>query len=185
LTHELKLEVDKAGTPRWIVGPNRIHYWWIADWRAGFPKAQVYLAPRIKEQSGNRIDFDGLTLDRDHDYPWDAEIATLPITGSYMTEVEFFHRPSRTLVLTDLIENFEPQKLNSFVMRCLTRFGGVQHSDGEMPRDLRLTFGKKNLKVAVEKMIAWNPQRVILAHGRWYEEGGVAELRRAFRWILD
>ena len=43
-------------------------------------------------------------------YPWDAEIATLPIVGGYMTEVEFFHRESRTLILTDLIENFEPEK---------------------------------------------------------------------------
>ncbi|MEH2594898.1 hypothetical protein V1278_001811 [Bradyrhizobium sp. AZCC 1577] len=28
-------------------------------------------------------------------------MATLPIPGSYMTEVEFFHRASRTLVLTE------------------------------------------------------------------------------------
>ena len=25
---------------------------------------------------------------------------------------------------------------------------------------------------------------VIVAHGRWYEKDGAAELRRAFRWIL-
>jgi hypothetical protein len=34
-------------------------------------------------------------------------------------------------------------------------------------------------------MIAWNPERVILAHGRWYERDGAQELRRAFRWVLD
>jgi len=34
-------------------------------------------------------------------------------------------------------------------------------------------------------MIGWNPERVILAHGRWYDRNGQAELRRAFRWILD
>jgi hypothetical protein len=31
--------------------------------------------------------------------------------------------------------------------------------------------------------MAWHPQRVILAHGRWYQENGEAELRRAFRWV--
>jgi hypothetical protein len=187
LVPELKREVERVGTPRWIIGPNRLHYWWIPDWRAGFPSAQVYLAPRITEQAGDCIDFDCVALDRDAGYPWDADLATLHITGSYMTEVEFFHRASRTLVLTDLIENFEPRRLNSFVMPCLTRLAGVQDPDGQMPRDLRLTFAKQRqeLRVAVEQMIAWNPQRVILAHGRWYEENGADELRRAFRWVLD
>lgn len=32
-------------------------------------------------------------------------------------------------------------------------------------------------------MIEWNPERVIMAHGRWYEHDGVAELKRAFRWL--
>ena len=56
-----------------------------------------------------------------------------------------------------------------------------------MPRDMRLTFARHRpqLKAAVEKMIAWNPERIIIAHGRWYTVGGAAELRRAFRWLLD
>jgi hypothetical protein len=33
-------------------------------------------------------------------------------------------------------------------------------------------------------MLAWNPQRIILAHGRWYERDGAAELARAFAWAL-
>jgi hypothetical protein len=187
LVPELKAEIDAVGWPRWIVGPNRIHYWWIPEWNAGFPGTDVYLAPRIKEQAGDRIDFDYFTLDADGGYPWDAEIATLPVTGSYMTEIEFFHRASRTLILTDLIENFEPHRLDSFVMRWLTWLGGVQDPDGQMPRDMRLTFAKKKrqLRKAMERMVAWNPERIILAHGRWYEKNGADELRRAFRWVLD
>ncbi|HEX6002316.1 MAG TPA: DUF4336 domain-containing protein [Hyphomicrobiaceae bacterium] len=182
----LKSAIKGLGDPAWIVGPNRIHYWWIPDWHAGFPAAQVYLAPGIKEQAGARIDFDGLTLDRPSGYPWDAEVATLPIAGSYMTEVVFFHHASRTLILADLIENFEPQKLGSAVMRWLTRLGGVQHPDGQTPRDLRLTSltHRQAVRAAVERMIAWEPERIVLAHGRWYERNGAAELRRAFRWVL-
>jgi Domain of unknown function (DUF4336) len=187
LTPALRAEIAQHGQPRWIVAPNRIHYWWVPDWRAVFPEAEVYLAPRIREQAGTRIDFDGLSLDRDHGYPWDEEIATLPVTSAYMTEVVFFHRASRTLVLTDLIENFEPRKLG-IAMRWLTRLAGVRDPDGSMPRDMRLTFGKQQrpqLGAAVEAMIGWNPQRVILAHGRWYETNGAHELRRAFRWLLE
>ncbi|MGH6770711.1 MAG: DUF4336 domain-containing protein [Xanthobacteraceae bacterium] len=183
----LRAEVEACGQPQWIVGPNRIHYWWIPQWRAAFPDAAVYLAPRITEQAGTRIDFAASILDRTSGYPWDAEIATLPIAGGYMTEVVFFHRASRTLILTDLIENFEPRKLDSVVTRWLTWLGGVQDPHGSMPRDMRLTFRKhrKELRTAIETMIAWNPERVILAHGRWYQTGGAQELRRAFRWLLE
>jgi hypothetical protein len=184
LTSGLKSEIEGVGRVRWIAGPNRIHYWWIPEWRAAFPDADIYLAPRIKEQAGGRIDFEFRTLDDDSDYPWDPEVATISIGGSYMTEIEFFHRASRTLVLTDLIENFEPRKL-PLLMRALTWLGGVQDPDGQMPRDMRLTLSKPKLKAAVETMIGWSPERVILAHGRWYETNGTAELRRAFRWLLN
>jgi hypothetical protein len=33
--------------------------------------------------------------------------------------------------------------------------------------------------------VAWQPERIILAHGRWYEKDGTEELRRAFRWLLE
>jgi len=161
LTGGLKREIEGIGAPRWVVGPNRIPYWWIPVWRAAFPDAEVYRAPRSKDQVGNHIDFDTLTLDRDPYCPWSGEIFTLSVTGSYMTEVEFFHRASRRLIGTDLIEAIEPQKLG-LAMRWLTRLAGVQHPDGQMPRDLRLTCKKtkRDLKSAVETMIGWNPPSV-------------------------
>jgi len=184
LTPELKREVEGIGRPRWIIGPNRIHYWWIPDWAAAFPQASVYLAPRIKEQAKGRIAGETLPLDGDSGYPWDAELATLPVAGRYMTEVIFFHRASRTLILTDFIENFEQRKIGSALWRYLTKLGGVRDPDGSMPRDMRMSYAKPVVRAAVEKMIEWKPERIILAHGRWYESNGAAELRRAFRWVL-
>jgi hypothetical protein len=186
LVPELKAKIEAIGRPRFLIGPNRIHYWWIPEWRAAFPEAEVYLAPGIEEQAKGRIDFPCLPLNGASGYPWDGEIRTLPVDSGYMSEFVFFHEASRTLVLTDLIENFEPRKLTSFFMRWLTWFGRVQDPDGQMPLDMRLTFARRKprLKAAVETMIGWDPERVILAHGRWYTENGAAELRRAFRWIL-
>ncbi|MBN8965431.1 MAG: DUF4336 domain-containing protein [Rhizobiales bacterium] len=184
LTTNLKREIEAIGQPRWIVGPNRIHHWWIPEWHTAFPGAEVYLAPRIKEQADDRIDFACVQLDRSDGYPWDSDIATLPVSGRYMTEFVFFHRASRTLVLTDLIENFEVAKLDSITTRWLTRLGGAQHPNGSMPRDMRLTFPKPALKAAVEIMIGWRPERIVIAHGHWYETNGTEELRRAFHWLI-
>jgi hypothetical protein len=70
-------------------------------------------------------------------------------------------------------------------MRALTRLGGAQDPDGSMPRDMRMTYrDKARLRGAIETMIGWNPERIILAHGRWYDCHGTDELRRAFRWLL-
>jgi hypothetical protein len=180
----LENEIRAIGKPEWIVGPNRIHYWWIPEWQEKYTRAAVFLAPRIQEQAGGRIDFEAHSLNRDSGYPWDDELATLPVSGRFMTEVVFFHRSSRTLILTDLIENFERSKL-SLAMRWVTRLGAAQDPDGQMPRDMRISFSKHQdaLRAAVRQMIEWNPERIILAHGRWYERDAVQELRRAFRWL--
>jgi hypothetical protein len=132
LTPALKREILGIGTPHWLIGPNRLHYWWIPEWREAYPEAAIYLAPRIRAQAGGRIDFPTQKLEGETGYSWDKDIATLAVPGSFMTEFAFFHRPSRTLVLTDLIENFEPRKLG-LVMRFLTWIGGVQDPDGQCP----------------------------------------------------
>ena len=80
-TPSLRTEIAREGKVRFIVGPNRIHYWWIPEWKAAFPDADVYLAPRIKEQAKGRIAFDDIPLAAANGYPWDAEIATLPNSG--------------------------------------------------------------------------------------------------------
>jgi hypothetical protein len=186
LTPSLQAEIERAGRVRYIIGPNRIHYWWIPDWKTAFPDAEVYLAPGIREQAKGRIDFECRPLERASGYPWDGEIATLPVVGGYMTEVEFFHRASGTLILTDLIENFEPHKVGGVFMRLLMWTGGVTPPYGGLPRDLRLTFTwrhRRELRAAVDTMLAWRPQRVIFAHGRWYERDGTEALRRAFGWL--
>lgn len=184
LTAELKRQIDALGTVSALVAPNRLHYWWIPEWHAAYPGAEVWLAPRVREQSKGRIDFAAQELSGTEGYPWDDAIATLPIVGDYLIEVEFFHRATRTLVLTDLIENFEPDKLRPG-MRLLARLGGALAPDGQTPRDLRLMLARHRETTVRAKatMLAWHPERVLLAHGQWYRENGTAELERALRWV--
>jgi hypothetical protein len=184
LTPTLARQIASIGRPRWLIGPNRIHYWWLGIWKAAYPRAEPWLAPRIDKHAKGRLQFTPRLLTGDRGYPWDSAIATLPVAGRFMTEFEFFHRPSRTLVLTDLIENFEVAKLDSFLVRLLVRAAGALAPNGQMPRDMRLTFDRDAIRSAARKMIEWNPERVIFAHGRWYESDGAARLNDGFRWAL-
>ena len=186
LTDGLRAEIAAIGQPRWLIGPNRIHYWWLPEWHRAFPESDVFLAPRVQEQAGDHIDFPTRILEKSRGYPWDDLIRTYPVKGRFMTEVVFFHIPSRTLILVDLIENFEPEKIGSRFMRWLASLGGVLDPDGQMPRDMRLTYKahRSAFRMAIKTFIAWDPVRIIIAHGRWYTVDGTKELRRAFGWIL-
>lgn len=42
---------------------------------------------------------------------------------------------------------------------------------------------KQQARSCLKRMLQWQPRKIILSHGRWYEENGTAELHRAFRWL--
>jgi uncharacterized protein DUF4336 len=188
LTKALRAEVSSLGPVRHLIAPNWIHYAYVNEWQAAFAGAISWAAPGVEARAASR----GMALAFDHaltsqaEAPWQGQIKQMIVEGSRVhREVVFFHKASRTLILTDLIENFEPAKL-VWWMRPVVRLAGIADPDGQMPRDMRATFraNRGQLRACVEQMIAWAPERIILAHGRWYETGGVAELRRAFRFVL-
>lgn len=187
LTGGLQAEIEALGPVRHLIAPNWIHYAHIGAWQAAFPAARAWAAPGVAERAARM----GVALRFDRDLgaeagaPWAGQIDQMIVEGSRVhREAVFFHRASRTLILTDLIEAFETAKLPVW-MRPLIWIAGIDDSDGKMPPDMRWTFrDRAALADCVEAMIAWGPRRVILAHGRWYERGGAAELERAFRKVL-
>lgn len=170
-----------------LVSPNKIHYASIGLWAERFPDACRWASPGVRERAKRRniqVGFDR-DLDDKPDGAWADQIDQLIFHGSsFMDEVVFFHKASRTLILADLIENFEPSK-TSRPMHWMLKLAGNLDPDGKLPIDLRLTFrgshGKARASFA--RMLAWQPERVILAHGRWYDKDGTNEIKRAFRWL--
>ena len=177
-------EVVALGPVRHLIAPNWIHYAWLPEWQARFPEAAAWGSPGVVARAASR----GVALRLDHELAdaappaWAGQIDQRLADSGWHREVVFFHRASRTLVLTDLIENFEPAKV-PWWMRPLIRLGGVADPNGGMPRDMAASFRRRpgHLRDIVQALIGWAPERVILAHGRWYERDGLAELRRAFR----
>jgi len=184
-TDELMAAIAALGPVKFLIAPNSLHYWWIPDWQARFPSATVFTAPGLRQSAKRRLP-EGPTLDGTVPPAWEGQIDQLPVSGGWFHEVEFFHRPSKTLILVDLIENFELDRVRPTLLQWLLRLAGSADPDGKAPLDMRLQFWRhrQSLKVAVERMLGYHPERVILAHGRWYDRNGEAELRRAFRWVL-
>ncbi|MBD1848067.1 DUF4336 domain-containing protein [Cyanobacteria bacterium FACHB-63] len=187
LTTELKAQVDALGRVQHLISPNKIHYAHINAWSQAYPGAIAWASPGVRERAAQQkidVRFDA-DLGDEPPPEWIAELDQLIFRGSrFMEEVVFFHRKSETLILADLIENFELNKVGK-QLRWLVKLAGNADPDGKAPLDLRVTFWgqKEQARDDFHRMLKWSPEKVILAHGRWYETNGTAELRRAFRWL--
>lgn len=177
--------VAALGPVRYIVAPNTIHYWWAPDWQALYPEARLFAVPGLarKAKRPMRVDAD---LGNAPPPEWADEIDQILFVGDIVSEAVFFHCASRTVILTDLIENFEPARIKSRWFRFLVKLFHAADPNGSAPYDMRATFlsRRERLRDGVRRMFAWRAERVILAHGRWYARNGDAELRRAFAWAV-
>nr|WP_294554060.1 DUF4336 domain-containing protein [uncultured Rhodopila sp.] len=185
LSDRLAASLADLGPIRHLVAPNTLHYWYLQDWRDRFPEARTYGAPGLASRARRPVVLDE-TLGNAAPDAWEGAFDQFLVPGSLLTEVDFLHRATRTLIITDLIENFEPQRVRNPVLRWLIRVTGAAEPDGKAPIDMQLSFfrHRREVRKAVERMLARAPERIIVSHGRCYEANGAAELRRAFRWIV-
>ncbi|NEO39126.1 MAG: DUF4336 domain-containing protein [Moorea sp. SIOASIH] len=187
LTRELKAQIDSLGSVRHLISPNKIHYAHIGTWARSYPEAIAWASPGVRDRAAQQKIEVSFNADLENEPPpqWVADLDQLIFRGSrFMDEVVFFHRKSSTVILTDLIENFELNKVSKQFGRLL-KLVGIVDPDGKTALDLRMTFWgqKEQSRSCLKRMLQWNPEKVILSHGRWYENNGAAELRRAFRWL--
>ena len=142
LDENLKTAIDMLGPVEHLVSPNKIHYASIPAWKKAYPQATAWASPGVRERAATQ--HISISFDRDladgPDPAWATEIDQLILRGNrFMQEVIFFHRPSQTLIVADMIENFEPAKTPK-TLHWLLRFGRVCDPDGQTPLDLRLLF---------------------------------------------
>ena len=175
--------VEALGPVRHLVSPNLIHHVSIGAWAERFPDAKVWASPNVRKRSEVAFTDDLSDLPPDD---WAPVIDQRIARGSkVLEEVVFFHKASRVLILTDLIENFEDERLHGWLARFMYKLIGVMAPNGRAPRDMRATFTghHEKLRPVIEWMIDCHPDKVVIAHGKWFEQDGEAEIRRAFSWV--
>ena len=180
--------VQRLGPVRHLVAPSFAHWMFVQDWQRACPAAATWAAPGLRERLQVRMS--GVRLD--HDLPdhapdaWGEGIEVVMVRGGLgFHEAALFHQPSRTLVLTDLVLNLEAGKTPA-LMRPVAHLLGVVAPGGMPPIYLRALI-KLRLRSAAEgarRLLALRPERVIFAHGRWFERDGTAALRHSLRWLV-
>lgn len=169
--------LDALGPVRWIVGPSKVHHLYLGDYASAYPAAQLVGAPGLAEKRRDlrfhqvladeaSLDFEGVVEHR--------VFAGAPL----MNEVVLLHRPSRTLVLTDLAFNVPPggrneARLFHWLVGAVGRFG--PH------RIVRLGIrDRAAARRSLEQILGWDFDRVIVAHGEVLASGGKAAVMEGF-----
>ena len=177
---KLRAEIDALGPVRFLVAPNKFHHLHLAAAAEAFPEAQVFLAPGLAEKVKGLPA--GSVLDAAAPQAWAGSIDQLWLKGCpAVQEIAFLHRPSRTLLLTDLCFNVQGgAALSTRVFFSLT---GVWKRFGPS-RLMRLMIrDKRQLRSALDRVLDWDFDRVLLGHGQVLASDARESLRRAFEFL--
>jgi hypothetical protein len=176
-------ELHALGRVRHLVSPNQFHYAHIGEWARAFPETISWASPGVRRRARARhVDID-FTKDLDASAPeeWRQEIDQLLFPGGYFKEFIFFHKASRTLILTDAIINIELDKISE-PWRTATRLAGMYHPHGQVFFGMRLPLllQRRTAKAAIGKIHSWQPQQIVLSHGRCFDADADDVIRRIF-----
>ena len=180
LSSELAGEVEAIGPVRHVVSPNKIHHLFLAEWAERWPEARLHAPPGLARRRP-AIRFHAELGDEPHP-AWKGEIDQAVFRGSFaMEEVVFFHGPSSTAIVCDLVQRHAPAR--GWRGR-LMRLDGLVGERGSTPREWRASFVRRGpARAARERVLGWKPERLLIAHGTCAQTGAAEILGDALSWI--
>jgi hypothetical protein len=183
LSDSLRNEIDALGLVRYLISPNFLHHLFLGQWKSAYPQARLFASPGLRKRRKD-LAFDA-DLGDAPDPGWEADVDQVLVRGSFvMTEVVFFHRASRTAIFADLIENLPRNWFRSW-RGLLARLDGIVAPNPGAPREWRASFvGRRSARAAMERILAWPIERVLIAHGEPATEDGWLYVRNAFTWLI-
>ncbi|KTG10628.1 hypothetical protein AUR64_08155 [Haloprofundus marisrubri] len=181
LTADLRGALAELGDVRFVVPASKLHgHLYMEQYREAYPRAELLAAPGLDRRRTD-LDFDGL-LGGTPDPRWSADLDQTAFLGHrWLTEIEFYHRPSRTLILGDICYHVTGDAPLS--TRAVARLAGM-YGRLAVPPDLRRTIVNEDAaRNSVRKILAWEFDRVLVGHGSVLESGGRAAVADAFDWL--
>lgn len=178
LIGDTQREIDALGEVRAVVAPSLFHHLFVAQWIAAYPRALFCACPGLEWKRPD-LRFDCVLGDTPHPI-WAADLEQVYFSARRENEIDLFHAPSRTLLCTDALLNLSehPRRSTRLVARLMGNSApGVGHLEPWMIRDRRLA------RRQVDRMLAWDIERIVLAHGASVAHDGHEVLRRAYAWL--
>jgi hypothetical protein len=176
-------ELKKFGPIVAIVAPSWWHDLYLREYLSAYPDARFYGAPALVRWNRSlplaELQ-DGLAPSL-----WADEIDQVHVQGIglFLDEIVFYHRPSRSLIVADLLFNLSSK--DAWITRTM---GSLVIGPCPGCRFARLyrpaVTDRQRMRMAVKRILAWDFDQIIVGHGAVVENNGKEVFRTAFRWLL-
>lgn len=179
-TPEDRAALDRIGPLRHIIAPNRMHYLFVAELKSCYPEAKVYVAPGLPDKARD-LRYDEV-LGEEPPAALAQDLVQTVVGGMPgLNEVALLVKPSRTLILTDLLFNITRSE-HAWTRFFFTLNGG--YGKLAATRVLRtLIKDPKMTRAGIDRVLAWDFDRLIVTHGEVVERDARAGVREAFSFL--
>ena len=181
LTESLKKELDELGQVGFVTPASSFHgHLFMEHYAAAYSSVELFAAPGLPKKRKD-LSFNGM-LGSTPDPRWAKEIDQAVYMGNrFVTEIEFFHRQSKTLILGDICFNLQGDfpPFTSFMARLSGTYGKLGTT-----RDIRIsTRNRKAARRSIRKISEWDFDRIIVGHGEMVEADAKDAFHKAFAWL--
>jgi hypothetical protein len=163
-----------------LIAPNLFHHRWVGDWAGAYPLAQLHVPPGLPKK---RPDLRAAQI------IGSAPEATLSgsidferVEGFRLNEVVVHYRPARLLIVADLVHNVgRPEgawtKLYTQTLGFYDRVA--------LSKMIRWTAfsDKAAARRSIDRVLAWEPERLVVGHGAPVLESATETLAAALGWL--
>lgn len=165
--------IRALGRPAWLLDATLFHDTFAAAGCAAFPETR-FAAPAGFSFATEQ----GFSLGTPPS-EWRNQVEVLALEGiPRLREHVFFHRPTRTLIVADLVFNFGPE--HSAWTHWFFRWGGDIREFPGMSRLFRTCIKDRTaFASSLQRMMQWDFERLIVGHGDIIGIGAKAKLASA------
>jgi len=178
LDDDMRAGVDALGEVRAVVASSLFHHLYVGDWMKAYPGALFCACPGLEKKRPD-LAFGHVLGDEPHPL-WAGDLAQVFFSARFEKEVVFHHPRTRTMICADALLNLRrhPSRLTRLVALFMLN---TAPGKGWMER-----FAVKDWSLGrreVDRMLAWDIERIVLAHGTLVERDGARALREAYAWL--
>jgi hypothetical protein len=165
--------VGRLGTPARALAPNSFHHLYLGATQEYWPGIELLAAPGVAKKQP-ALTLRTLEPGTIHLDPA-IETRLLPPMRK-LDETVTLHRPSKTLIVADLVFNIHD--VPSWQMGLMLRLGGT-HKKFAQSKLLRLLIkDKAEMRRAYEEILSWDFDRLVMSHGDIVETGAKDRLAK-------
>lgn len=170
--------IDALGEVRAVVAPSLFHHLHVGEWMRAYPTAIFGACPGLEWKRPD-LAFSCVLADEPLD-AWAADLQQVYFSARRENEVVFFHTRTRTMICSDALLNLSRHP--SARTRLLARITGNTAPGTGWPERLMIR-DRAVARRQADRILAWDIDKIVLAHGDVVERDGREVVRRAYAWL--